>query len=319
MSLRVAIALGIGLGLIGCTGDDKPTKASDIQDLQTDLAASARPIVSSDDDINVDVISVQYGPQSAYIGSLALNVGTGRPRLPDPAEEIFVVVVREPPTEAQMVDFNLQLRPGMAYQWLGESEFREIRPVDLSLTDKQISELFGVGRPSNGQLLVKSLDSREIDNAEVQALLDAADTLNYRDSAGRAAIHVAAYNGHFDVVRQLVERSADVNLPGMGDGRPLQSASAGGNAEIVSYLLDNGAHINAVDAYGESALHSAMQNNGCVECARVLIENGADIGQENGDGKTPITLAQSQPASWMGNQVEMLAYLNTLKVEVESN
>jgi ankyrin repeat protein len=308
----IAILIGT-LTLLACSsGDDAPEESIRAKE-QPEQAAPSRPIVSSKDDINVDVISVQYGPKSKYVGQLAFNVGTGRPRLPDPQTEIFIVVVREPPTEVQMANFNLQLKTGYAYQWLGGTDFHEIMPVDLALSDDEISKVFGVGRPSDGQRLVDMLDNKEIDVAEALEFLEGLDNVNYRSASGLAAIHRAAYWGHFDIVKELVRRGADVNLPGMGGGRPLQSAAAGGEPEILKFLIDAGADIDALDTYKETALHSAMYNEGCVACAKILIANGLDPHQPNVDGATPISIAKDQPASIMKNKEDMVAYLGTLE------
>ena len=313
MSIRFCTALIAILVLAACSGDEPTEGAPEIVAESTEEPVNTRPIVSSDDDINVDVISVQYGQESKYIGALAFNVGTGRPRLPDPEAEIFIVVVREPPSPAQMAGFNLELRPGVAYQWLGGTQFREIMPVDLSLSDEEISKLFGVGRPSDDAQLFELLGKRDTDEAEALELLAASHNIRYRHPAGGSFIHEAAYFGHLAVVKELVVRGVDVNMSGMNGDLPLKMAAAGGSPEIVEYLLGVGAEIDKADIYGETALHSAMHNNGCVECARILINAGADQSLVNEDGLTPAALARSKSASRMINKDAMLEYLATLE------
>ncbi|KAK4148892.1 hypothetical protein C8A00DRAFT_19362, partial [Chaetomidium leptoderma] len=44
-----------------------------------------------------------------------------------------------------------------------------------------------------------------------------------------------------EIVRQLLEHRADVNAQGGRFGNALQTASAGGHAEIVRQLLEHGA------------------------------------------------------------------------------
>jgi ankyrin repeat protein len=62
-----------------------------------------------------------------------------------------------------------------------------------------------------------------------------------------APIKNAAARGHLDIVRLLLERGADPNLPEEGiapDGHALYSAAANGHLEIVKLLLEHGAHPN---------------------------------------------------------------------------
>lgn len=307
MTGRLTAILGVALVLAACSGGDDTM--GNTSGAEPEQLPNSRPIVTASDDINVDIISVQYGSRSKYVGELSFNIGTMEPRLPDPATEVFIVVVREPPAAAQMANFNRELKSGYVYQWLGGTEFHEIMPVDLALSDDEISKLFGVGRPSNGQLLVEALEGREINMARVTELLNAVDNVNYRNSAGRAAIHRAAYWGHSEVVKMLVERGADVNLPGMNGGSALSSAAAGGNVEIVEFLLGAGADVESHNDYGDSPLHAAMYSNGCIPCARLLIANGASLDHRNADGMTPVSLARVNSGYSMKNAEEMLALL----------
>jgi len=57
---------------------------------------------------------------------------------------------------------------------------------------------------------------------------------------------------------------------------------------IVSLLLDYGADVNAVDTYTKwGSLHFAC-NDDHVECAKLLIANGADVNLKGSDNWTPL-------------------------------
>ena len=76
----------------------------------------------------------------------------------------------------------------------------------------------------------------------VRFLLDAGarPELEYYD--GGTALHLAAKNGHSQVVSALVAAGASVDAPTGGLGRtPLHLAAAAGHAEAVSVLLQAGA------------------------------------------------------------------------------
>lgn len=62
-----------------------------------------------------------------------------------------------------------------------------------------------------------------------------------------APIKNAAARGHLEIVRYLLERGADPNLPEEGiapDGHALYSAAANGHYEVVQLLLQHGGHPN---------------------------------------------------------------------------
>ena len=102
---------------------------------------------------------------------------------------------------------------------------------------------------------------------------------------GFTALHFAAFFGHPDIARLLVERGADVNAVARNPMHvmPLHSAAAARQLEIARLLVDHGADVNAAQERGFTPLHEAAQN-GDVELARLLLEHGAhrDAAAEDG-------------------------------------
>lgn len=82
--------------------------------------------------------------------------------------------------------------------------------------------------------------ARTGDRARVAALLDTGISVNTATKYGVSALGFAAERGHFDVVRMLVERGADVALTDSFYGsRPLDMALRGGRLDIALYLLEH--------------------------------------------------------------------------------
>src|SRR5688572_8621096 len=82
--------------------------------------------------------------------------------------------------------------------------------------------------------------ARTGDRAKVVVLLDSGISVNTTNKYGVSALGFAAERGHFDIVRLLVERGADVNVVDSFYGsRPVEFALRGGHLNIAVYLLEH--------------------------------------------------------------------------------
>lgn len=127
----------------------------------------------------------------------------------------------------------------------------------------------------------------------VEACLARADTdLQARSPDGFTALHFAAYFGHHDVVALLLARGAQPNVAADNPMKvlPLHSAAAAPSLESVKLLLDAGAHVDAVQEGGFTALQAAA-HGGQVDMVRCLLEYGADSDRRNDAGKSARDLA----------------------------
>ncbi|KAK6513075.1 hypothetical protein TWF506_009238 [Arthrobotrys conoides] len=105
---------------------------------------------------------------------------------------------------------------------------------------------------------------------------------------------LAARNGYYDIVKLLVERGADVHSTSLKDLRPqLHQAVGSGKAEIVQYLLDKGAEVDAKDLDGWSAIMLAAQEGNC-NIIQVLVDAGANVNSEANSGATALFIAAQQ-------------------------
>jgi len=128
------------------------------------------------------------------------------------------------------------------------------------------------------------------DLARVRELLDRDPSLVNRvsDYAGYylgsgAPIKNAAARGHLEIVRLLLERGADPNLPEEGiapDGHALHAAVVNGHIEIVRLLLKHGAHPNVEIESSADTLSAALASAGYstqpnAEMVELLCSHGA--------------------------------------------
>ena len=119
----------------------------------------------------------------------------------------------------------------------------------------------------------------------------------------RSFIHVAAANGHGDLLERFLnvlmkrgEEKRFLEHPEKGEwgGTPLHSATAGGHMSTVSILLAAGANANAKTRGRDlTALHYAS-SKGYGDIARKLIEAGADVNAKDASGNAPAHRAASQ-------------------------
>ncbi|MCL4361837.1 ankyrin repeat domain-containing protein [Candidatus Dependentiae bacterium] len=116
-------------------------------------------------------------------------------------------------------------------------------------------------------------------------------------ATGDNSVFYACKDGKFSKVKQLVDSCIDINLKDKYGRTPLMLASYKGHRFIVSYLLQNGAKVNEVDNFGDSALTLASEGRYRMEesyrnIVQQLLKAGANIKQQNLANQTAFSYAQ---------------------------
>ena len=103
---------------------------------------------------------------------------------------------------------------------------------------------------------------------------------------------------------RIKKMPVDINERDKDGFTPLHRAAAQPNSHtIIQVLIDNGADVRAIDAFGDTALHWAAFC-GHLDSAKTLIENGAEATVANSEGKTALDAALEEDhtiASMMKN------------------
>jgi hypothetical protein len=92
----------------------------------------------------------------------------------------------------------------------------------------------------------------------VRWLLDHGARVN-REGKAWSALHYAVFAGHKDVARLLMERGADVNGRAPNDASVLMMAAREGQEELAQVLIDAGADPRLANDRGDTALSWAMR------------------------------------------------------------
>jgi ankyrin repeat protein len=125
--------------------------------------------------------------------------------------------------------------------------------------------------------------------------------IGYYVYAGATALHVAAAAYQAAIVQRLISLGADVRAKNRRGATPLHASAVGNPASpafdpqaqvtTIACLVVAGADPNATDLGGVTPLHRAVRTR-CADAVKALLEHGADAGQTNGSGSTPLKLAR---------------------------
>lgn len=134
--------------------------------------------------------------------------------------------------------------------------------------------------------------AREGDLLSAEVMFEAGCDIDLPNDEGRRPIHEAAFFGHIDMVRFLSQNGADINAPVHPFGHtPLYLAVQQSRYDVVEYLIRTGAKLTARDALlGTGLLHIAAGKND-MKMAGLLIAAGANVFHENKKGQTARDIA----------------------------
>lgn len=110
------------------------------------------------------------------------------------------------------------------------------------------------------------------------------------DAFGCTALHVAAHCGSAPMIRLLLDNGAKVDAREAWDETPLHLAARSGSMEVCSILLANGAEVDAANASGWTPLVAAGHAKQEAVC-ELLLSHGAGAGGVADDEMPPLVNA----------------------------
>lgn len=158
--------------------------------------------------------------------------------------------------------------------------------------------------------------ARKGDLAAVQRYVAEGANVNvtaYDNGNGNTALTEAAFGGHLDVAKYLVEHGANIldmvkylvehGVDVNAKNTLLMDFAEDGHLDAVKYLVEHGADVNAKDD-GETALMKAAKA-GHWDVVEWLVEHGANINEKDKSGNTALMYATKN------NNFEMVKLLTT--------
>ncbi len=125
-------------------------------------------------------------------------------------------------------------------------------------------------------------------------------TVNTKNKYGKTALQLALENGRTQLAEVLVKKfNADF------DATPMlfEMIKAGvSDRDVIGFLADNGADLDALNADGQTPLILAVQSNNRLQ-AKHLITREADVNKAGKQGLFPLDIARTQ------NSVELIRLL----------
>jgi len=193
-------------------------------------------------------------------------------------------------------------------EWLTRSYVNPIYPPLLMLSydpedeNESIESLVERGAGKNQAVLIDQIKAAEYHFSEgrEERLLSVIDyflkngiDVNAKDEWGETALMAAAYYSA-DIVNLLLKNGAKINDKVNGGSTALNNACCYLNIDIVKLLLANGAVVDSecifdIIEQNDSLEIEDIENQ--ITLLQLILDNGADINEQNKKGKTALMLA----------------------------
>eukprot|EP00798_Chlamydomonas_sp_ICE-L_P014596 gene14596-biopygen23635 len=124
----------------------------------------------------------------------------------------------------------------------------------------------------------------------IKALLDRGAEVDTQGNDGSTPLHDAGMLHGMDTCSaSMLSLTAELKWTHRGndDSTPFQDAAWNGHVQCIKSLLDHGAEVDTQGNDGSTPLQDAAWN-GHVHCIKALLDRGAEVDTQGNDGSTPL-------------------------------
>lgn len=109
---------------------------------------------------------------------------------------------------------------------------------------------------------------------------------------GATSLHRACSLGNIDHVLKIINFGVNINSKNLDKNTPLIYAVSHQHYEIAKILIEQGAEVNTLNMFGESALFISIDHEYSLKIIKLLLAKGAWVDLPNQKGTTPLQMAQ---------------------------
>ena len=127
----------------------------------------------------------------------------------------------------------------------------------------------------------------------VEQLINLNADVNVKDASGVTPLHHAISSQDNDIIKMLIQKRAVLEDKTIDGLTRLHIAVIDGTEESAKLLIDSGASVTVTSAYGETPLHFAAELN-FARKVELFLQNGADVNSTDCNGISPLHLASGK-------------------------
>jgi protein-serine/threonine kinase len=168
------------------------------------------------------------------------------------------------------------------------------QPASNSTSQNKVREQLWKKRLRQGDLLLMAAENGEIERVKNLLNLETQEefipNINTQGLNGFTALHFAVNERHLDVASFLLEEGANVNAVTKGLRTPLHIACENGYVKMIELLIKSEANVNAQDDNGNTPGH-ILAGQGLYESILAYCKGNPDFTIKNKYAETPIEIS----------------------------